>query len=118
MNKRKAKKYKKKVICPIRDEFGLIGMTKEELDAEYQAYHTYVQKYCHYKHYKDKKVLMQKYGYYCCGFASGNSSFGKSFEKELKTMRKYNVTQHIVVQSLDELKQMYPDKCKEIKHEM
>lgn len=87
MNKRQRKKYQKKVIYPLGDECILIGMTDDELKAEYDAYDKYVQKYCHYKHYKDKEKVIRKRGHYYWGVVSKNKSV-EQYSNYIQEMRK------------------------------
>ena len=60
MNKRKAKKARKKVIYPLVDEFNLIGMSEEERANEIDKYKRYCQKHYAYKHYKNAAKLIKK----------------------------------------------------------
>lgn len=82
----------------------LIGMTQEELDAEYDAYEKYVNKYCHYKHYKDIDKIIKKREWYIWGLVSKNSSNEKWFNEMLKTVRRFDDKKLIkVTQSINQL---------------
>ena len=58
MNKRQAKKYRKKVVYPIIDEFNLLTLNQEELDKAIKDFDEYCIKHRHYKHYKDRKSVV------------------------------------------------------------
>lgn len=56
MNARQAKKYRKKVVVPffMMDEMCLISMTEEEQKEYFKARKKFMERYCQYKHYRDK----------------------------------------------------------------
>ena len=60
MNKRQAKKTRKKVVYPLVDEFNLISMTAEEIKDAYKEYNDYVQKHFRYFHYQDRRKVAMK----------------------------------------------------------
>lgn len=60
MNKRQAKKVRKKVVYPLVDEFNLISMNAEEIKDAYKEYDDYVQKHFRYFHYRDRHKVAMK----------------------------------------------------------
>lgn len=121
MNKRQAKKARKKVVYPLIDEFNLISMTEEERKAAWKDFDNYVQKCYRYYHYRDKYKVARKPCFY--SFPVGEAA-KKHFEEMLKHMRKYEISPVTVVQDLNQLRVMYGDKWeaqfpvnKEEKHE-
>lgn len=103
MNKRQAKKYRKKVAYPIIDEFNLLTLNQEELDKAIKNFDEYCIKHRHYKHYKDKKKIMNEPCLY--GYPVGKSVIN-FYEKMFSSTRKYTKSIR-VTQSLDDLKQSY-----------
>lgn len=103
MNKRQAKKYRKKVVYPIIDEFNLLTLNQEELDKAIKDFDEYCIKHRHYKHYKDKKKIMNEPCLY--SYPVGKSAIG-FYEKMFSLTRKYTKSIR-VTQSIDDLKQSY-----------
>lgn len=64
MNKRQAKKYRKKVIYPIIDEFNLLTLNQEELDKARKDFEEYCLKHRRYKKYRDKNKIMNEPCFY------------------------------------------------------
>lgn len=101
MNKRQAKKAAKKVSYPLADELFLITLTPEEYQKAMEDYDQYVQKYCRYKHYRDKHKNIHRVYYFPAGEA-----VRKMLEpiKNARTYHTIRVTQSLDTQSLEQLK--------------
>lgn len=104
MNKRQAKKARKKIIYPFIDEMNLLTLNTEELKKARTDFENYVQRHFRYKHYRSKDKLLEKPCYYRFPVVE---SVRKYYEYSLKTARRYNVTPVIITQAMDELKAMY-----------
>lgn len=87
MNKRQAKKARRKVTPPFADEMNLLTLSDEEYKEAMKEFDDFIWKNCRYYHYKDKyKKAMLPYR-----FPVGQKC--KEFmEKMIKTARKYNPT--------------------------
>lgn len=102
MNKRQAKKHKKKVVIPffIMDEMHLSSMTEEEREVFYKARKEFIKRHCHYKHYRDKiniKIDQKKWFEYA-GFTPITSE--EQFENLFKNVRKRRISLTIVKDDL------------------
>lgn len=65
MNKRQAKKRRKKVVYPLVDEFNLLTLNEDEYNKAIEDYHNFCSKHYSYKHYKDRyKLLLRKPCFY------------------------------------------------------
>ena len=64
MNKRQAKKVRKKVVYPPVDEFNLISMSAEEIKDAHKEYDDYVQKHFRYFHYRDRRKVAMRPCFY------------------------------------------------------
>ena len=96
MNRRQAKKASKKVTFPMGDELNLLTLTPEEHEKAMEDFYYYVQKYCRYKHYRDRyKKGRLPFGYH---FPVGEG-VGEQFEQALNTVWDYHVEPTIVIQS-------------------
>lgn len=106
MNKRQAKKASKKVTFPFADEMNLLTLSPEEHKAAMEDFHNYVQKYCRYKHYKDRYKKPAHLGYH---FPIGQS-YKEQMARIMKTTRRYDCDVKTIIQRINDLKNMYPDK--------
>ena len=104
MNKRQAKKARKKVVYPLVDEMNLLTLSTKEYEEAMKDFHEWVQKHCRYKHYKDKYKHIR---FNCYHFPVGKL-YLEHREQLLKTVRCYNVDVKIVSQCLDDIKKAYP----------
>ena len=84
MNKRQAKKIRRKVKIPFADEMNLLALNKEEYEQAMKDFNNYVQKHCKYYHYRDKYKSVPIYH-----FPVGSATI-KQAEKLLTTCRKYH----------------------------
>ena len=64
MNKRQAKKVRKKVVYPPVDEFNLISMSAEEIKDAHKEYDDYVQKHFRYFHYRGRRKVAMRPCFY------------------------------------------------------
>ena len=104
MNKRQAKKARKKVVYPLADEFNLLTLNAEELEEAIADYQKYAQKYCRYYHYRDREKLMRKRCYYV--FPVGKT--GREYcQGMLKRARKHNSPPVKVVQEMNGIMNIY-----------
>ena len=101
MNRRQAKKASKKVIFPMGDEMNLLTLIPEEYEKTMKDFYHYVQKYCCYKHYRDRyKKGRLPFGYH---FPVGEG-VRKQFEQVLNMVGDYHVEPTVVMQSLEQVK--------------
>lgn len=103
MNKRKAKKASRKVRIPYADEMNLLTLNAEEYKQAMRDFNNYMQKYCRYKHYRDKYKPAGEYH-----FPVGES-VRKMTENALKTARCYPCNIQIASQSVEQLKEQYSE---------
>ena len=101
MNKRQAKKARKKVTYPLVDEMNLLTLSLEEYQKAMADYHEWVYKHCRYKHYRDRYKNM---GFNCYHFPVGEAH-KESMQSLFKSARKMNV--QVVIQDKEVLKNMY-----------
>lgn len=106
MNRRQAKKAAKKITFPLTDEMNLLTLSPEEHKAAMEDFHNYVQKYCRYKHYKDRYRRSSSHAYY---FPVGQS-YKEQIARIMKTARRYDCDVKTIIQSISDLKNIYPDK--------
>ena len=102
MNKRQAKKARKKVTYPLVDEMNLLTLSPEEYKEAMADFDEYVQNHCRYKHYKDR---YKNSGFNCYHFPVGGG-YKKYMQSFLNRTRKINV--EVVIQDKDTLKYLYP----------
>ena len=100
MNKRQAKKARKKVTYPLVDEMNLLTLSAEEYKAAMTDFHQFVQKYCRYKHYRDR---YKKIRFNCYHFPVGEAYRNKILSA-LQSAKKMNV--QVVIQDKDMLENM------------
>lgn len=98
MNKRQAKKARKKVTYPLVDEMNLLTLSAEEYRVAMADFEKFVQKNCRYKHYKDR---YKKSGFGLYHFPVGKGYAEKFIRSVLKNARKFNG--NVVVQENDAL---------------
>lgn len=122
MNKRQAKKTRKKVIYPLVDEFNLISMNAEELRVARKEYYDYVQKHFRYFHYRDKYKVARK----PCFFRYPvGEAIREYLEGIFKRRRKYkgstnsflagySVSTETIIQDVNQIKNMYGDDLDEL----
>lgn len=92
MNKRQAKKMRRKVTYPLVDEMNLLTYTTpEEYENAQKDFEQYVQRHCRYKHYKDKGKIRGGLFYH---FPVGEA-YKKYFEEMLRTTRCFNVSTQV-----------------------
>lgn len=107
MNRRQAKKASKKVIFPMGDEMNLLTLIPEEYEKTMKDFYHYVQKYCCYKHYRDRyKKGRLPFGYH---FPVGEG-VRKQFEQVLNMVGDYHVEPTVVMQSLEQVKKVIQSK--------
>lgn len=112
MNKRQAKKAAKKVTYPLVDEMNLLTLSPEEYKTAMKDFDEYIQKHCRYKHYKDKwKKGGIPFSYH---FPVGET-FKKKFEETLKTVRGYQTNTKIALESIEQIKEKYPEQMEKLK---
>jgi hypothetical protein len=97
MNKRQAKKKKKKYLPVIADEFNLLGMTDKERESAILEYVKFVEKYAYRKHYRDLK----KHDYLVYAYPAPKAAV-EMLRKFTSRCRKHNSKSMIVSQSLDD----------------
>lgn len=97
MNKRQAKKKKKKYLPVIADEANLLLMTREERDSAISDYVKFVEKYAYRKHYRDLKK-----GYYLSYAYPAPKAAVEMLQKFTSRCRKPISKSMIVTQSLDD----------------
>jgi len=97
MNKRQAKKKRKKYLPVIADEFNLITMTNEEKESAIADYMKFVEKYAYRKHYRDLKGKCLYYSY------PSSKAMAETFRKLASVARKTNSKPIMVTQSLDDV---------------
>jgi len=86
MNKRQAKKARRKVVPPFADEMNLLTLSDEEYKEAMKEFDDFIWKNCRYFHYKDKyKKPMLRYI-----FPAGQK-YREFIEHMIKTSRKYSV---------------------------
>lgn len=77
----------KKVFYPLVDEMNLLTLNEEEYKKAMKAFETYVQKYCRYKHYRDKERLQRGH---VCTFAFPIGKNMQEFFDITKSNIRYN----------------------------
>jgi len=88
MNKRQIKKKRKKVVCPLVDELGILTLNAEEYRKAITDYQNYVLRHFSYYHYRDKQKLYRK----PCIFVYPVGEACRSYMDELmKRTRRYPV---------------------------
>lgn len=97
MNKRQAKKKKKKYLPVIADEANLILMTDEERNSAIDEYIKFVEKYAYRKRYRDLK----KGNYLSYAYPAPKAAV-EMLRKFTSRCRKPNSKSMIVTQSLDD----------------
>lgn len=102
MNKRQAKKARRKVTYPLIDEMNLLTLSAEEYKAAMADFEQFVQKHCRYKHYKDR---YKKSGFGLYHFPVGKEYAERFIQSILKHARKFNVD--VVVQDNDALEGLH-----------
>lgn len=106
MNKRQAKKARKKVVFPLVDEMNLLTLSKEEYEEAMKDFHDWVWKHCRYKHYKDRYKKI--FGFPCYRFPVGKEYMERRTKAILATTRRFPKVQEIT-QSIEQLHEMYPE---------
>lgn len=104
MNKRQAKKAKKKVTYPFMDEMNLLTLSAEEYKAAIEDLDSYVHKYCQYKHYKDK---YKNFDIHCYHLPIGKK-YAESFAQLIQQHSRGHVST-TVTQKLSNFNYPYPD---------
>ena len=87
MNKRQAKKVRKKVVYPLVDEMNLLTLSPEEYRVAMEDFHKWIQKNCSYKHYKDRDK--KAFGFGCYRFPVG-AKYREQIVAVLKRARRFN----------------------------
>lgn len=93
MNKRQAKKYRRKIVYPFMDEANLLTLTKEEREEALKELDDFCVKYRHYHHYRDKKRIMDKPCCYRFPLGSLVTTEKDFLERIYRTARKYKTQQ-------------------------
>jgi len=103
MNKRQAKKARKKIAYPLVDEMNLLTLSPEEYKKAIADYHEWAYKHCRYMHYRDKYKGLRM------GFNSYHFPIGEASKKQMQSMiqnaRKRNV--QVIIQDKSLLQNIY-----------
>lgn len=104
MNKRKAKKQRGKCFYPLVDGLNLLTYSEEEREEFNKELNRYAVKHFSYKHYKDKDAALKKIMQHPTIYPPAS----RKQEEFNKTIKGRNIQPIIVMQSLDQLKDVEP----------